>query len=89
MPNNRTHGIIRAFVDLSTGRKPNKVQVYFAKTLNNKRLFYLNPCDFLSFFFYRRDFRLFIADPNDSSKAIPNPGIVINRNHILVFEVCL
>lgn len=38
MPNNRTHGIIKAFVDLKSGRKPSSVKVYFAKTLDNRRL---------------------------------------------------
>ena len=58
---NATHGVMRAFVDLTTGRKPSEVKVYFARTLDNKR----------------RDFRLVIGDPNDPKKAIPHPGSII------------
>ena len=56
--NNATHGVLKAYVDLTTGRRPSNVKVYYARTFDNKR----------------RDFRLIIADPNNSSKIIPHPG---------------
>ena len=36
-PNNATHGVIMAVVDILNGLKPSEVKVYYAKTLNNKR----------------------------------------------------
>ncbi|RMZ97242.1 autocrine proliferation repressor A-like [Brachionus plicatilis] len=60
MPNNSTHGIIRARIDVTSGSpKPYIVKCYYANTLGNTR----------------RDFRLVIADPNDSSKEIPHPVV--------------
>lgn len=38
MPNNSTHGIITAIVDVKNGLKPSDVEVYVATTLSTKRL---------------------------------------------------
>jgi hypothetical protein len=57
--NNATHGVLKAYVDLTKSRKPIEVKLFFARTFDKKR----------------RDFRLVIADPNDPSKVIPHPGI--------------
>lgn len=56
---NNTHGFIRATVDFSTGPKPSGVTGLRARTLNDKR----------------RDFRLTIANPENPTKAMPNPVI--------------
>lgn len=37
MPNNNTHGIIVAKVDIVKGLRPRNTKVYFAKTLDGKR----------------------------------------------------
>lgn len=66
-PNNRTHGIIEATVDLIKGPRPKDVRVFYAKTLDNKR----------------RDFRLVIGDPSDPSKAIPHPVVWESSKKIL------
>ncbi|CAF3739734.1 unnamed protein product [Rotaria magnacalcarata] len=54
---NNTHGYIRATIDFSVGPKPISAIGYRARTLNEKR----------------RDFRLFIADPSNPVKPMPNP----------------
>ena len=36
---NSTHGMITATVDIANGLKPSDVEVYFAKTLTDKRYF--------------------------------------------------
>jgi hypothetical protein len=59
---NNTHGYIRATVDFSVGPKPMSAFGYHARTLNGNR----------------RDFRLLIADPKDTSKPIANPVIWLN-----------
>ena len=56
--NNATHGVLKAYVDLTSGPKPSEAKVYFARTFDKKR----------------RDFRLACGDPNDPSKIIPHPG---------------
>lgn len=72
MPNNLTHGIIRARIKkTNSSPKPYAVKCYYANTLDNKR----------------RDFRLVIADPNDSSKEIPHPVIWFStEKNILINE---
>ncbi|CAF0930838.1 unnamed protein product [Brachionus calyciflorus] len=72
MPNNLTHGILRATVDTSNGGpKPYSVECYYAKTLDGKR----------------RDFRLIAADPNDPSKPIPHPVVWLStQKEIIVTE---
>lgn len=72
MPNNLTHGIIRATVDISNDApRPYSVKCYYANTLDGKR----------------RDFRLLIGDPNDPSKPIPHPVVWFStEKNILVTE---
>ncbi|CAF1416794.1 unnamed protein product [Adineta ricciae] len=54
---NNTHGYIRATADFGVGPKPMSAIGYRARTLNADR----------------RDFRLLIANPNDTRKPIVNP----------------
>ncbi len=71
---NNTHGYIRAIVDFSVGPKPISAIGYRARTLNDKR--YVSEIDFSLMIFtllIRRDFRLFIADPQDPTKPMANP----------------
>ncbi|CAF0918037.1 unnamed protein product [Brachionus calyciflorus] len=68
--NNATHGVLKAYVDLKTGRKPSDVKVYYARTLDKKR----------------RDFRLVIGDPNDPSKAIPHPVVWLTDSKVLTVK---
>jgi hypothetical protein len=37
MPNNSTHGVIRARVDKFNGPRPFDVEVYYANTLDDKK----------------------------------------------------
>ena len=66
---NGTHGYIRATVDFSVGPKPINAVGYRAQTFDSKR----------------RDFRFFIANPNDPPKPMANPVFWSTTN--LVTEV--
>lgn len=66
-PNNSTHGIIRAQIDLTKVAKPFNVRVYYAHTLDSKR----------------RDFRLVIGDPNNPGGAILHPVVWFNSETII------
>lgn len=71
LPNNATHGIIRATVDTTNSPKPSSFQAFYAKTLDNKR----------------RDFRLASADPKDPSKPVPHPVVWFStQKEVLVYE---
>jgi hypothetical protein len=69
-PNNLTHGIIVATVDIMNGPQPIDVRIYYAKTLDNKR----------------RDFRLYVADKNDSSKPILHPVVWLSTKENLIIK---
>ncbi len=85
---NNTHGFIRATVDFSVGPKPINATGYRARTLNDKRLIcirYFSLFASIFFFFNRRDFRLFIANPNNPKEKMANPVIWFDTE--LVIEV--
>lgn len=65
MPNNRTHGIIRATVDITKGPAPADVKVYYAETLDNKRI----------------DFRLVSLDPDTKKTRPTSSCVEIHDNN--------
>ena len=70
-PNNITHGITEAVVDIINGPAPSEVKIFYAKTLPDNR----------------RDFRLVVGSPSDPTKAVPHPGKIEFKNiHKLEFK---